>query len=316
MKALVTGACGFAGSHLIEHLLKSGDSVVALAAIGESPKNLQEVIDDISPIDIDLRDYESCLSLIEAHKPDTLFHLAGIAFLPDAEADPANLFAVNLGSTANLAKGILIHSPKTKMVYISSAEVYGRVDPSIMPVTEEQSVQPGNMYAYSKAFAETLLLDYQKKEGLNLTICRPFTHIGPRQSPKFAASGFARQISRIEKLLAPPVLKVGNLSAKRDMVDVQDMVRAYRLAADIQGNSGPFNIGTSHAHTIQHILDILISLSDVEISVEVDPGRLRPSDVPIYAGSFNLFNSLTGWVPQIPLEDSLAGLLEFWRKIL
>lgn len=315
MKALVTGACGFAGSHLVEYLLKSNDTVVALAAVGESTENLKNVIDKISIHTMDLRDIDSCLSILDRHKPDVLYHLAGIAFLPDAEADPSNLFAVNLGGTANLAKGIIKYSPNTKMVYISSAEVYGKVDPSLMPVTEKQPVHPGNMYAYSKAFAETLLFDFLKKDGLKLVICRPFTHIGPRQSPKFAASGFAKQISRIEKGLDPPVLKVGNLSARRDMVDVMDMARAYRLAAGIKENPGPFNIGTSKAHTIQHILDLLLGFSDVEIKIEVDPDRLRPSDIPVYAGNYNLFNNLTEWIPQTSLEDSLFSLLEFWRKI-
>lgn len=314
MRAVVTGGAGFAGSHLVERLVESGAEVVAWAAPGESEQNLASCLDRIRLVRGDLRDKQACRTLLKDHAPDVLFHLAAVSFLPDAESDPAALFAINVGGTVNLIRAIAAQSPATRMIHISSAEVYGRVPPERMPMTESQPVRPANLYAFSKAFSENLVLDAMARSELDAVICRPFTHIGPRQSPKFAASGFARQIARIEKGQADPVIKVGNLEARRDLIDVKDMARAYTQAADGAIGPGPFNIGSGQAVRIREVLDILMSMATVSLTVEVDSARLRPLDIPIYAGDPGSFHAATGWLPEIKLEDSLRALLDWWRS--
>ena len=315
MRSIITGACGFAGSHLVEHLLKNGDEVFAIAAPGESTSALSKVEKDISIHELELRDNLGCDKIIREIKPDFLYHLAGVAFLPDAEKDPAALFAINVGGTINLAKAITNYSNSTRMIFISSAEVYGFVEPTQMPVSENQKIAPANLYAYSKVFAEQLLLNERKRNDLDVVICRPFTHIGPRQSPKFAASSFAQQIAKIEKNESQPVILVGNLLARRDIVDVRDMARAYRLAGLITHEPGPFNICSGKAVTIEKILKILLSLAKTHIVIEQDPSKFRPVDIPIYEGNPKLFSGLTGWSAQYSLNSTLEKLLDYWRKI-
>ena len=314
MRALVTGGCGFAGSHLVERLVATGREVTVMAAPGEPTLSLSAIRDHVELVHCDLRDKEGCFDLVKHHAPDILYHLAAIAFLPDAEADPAGLFAINVGGTINLAKAILQHAPNAKMLYVSSAEVYGMVEPSQIPMTETLPVKPANLYAFSKAFSENLLFDAMERNGLRMTICRPFTHIGPRQSPKFAASGFARQIAQIEKGQAEPVIKVGNMDARRDLMDVVDMAEAYQVAAERVDSPGPFNIGTGLVVRIGEVLDILMNQSSAKLSVEVDPARLRPLDIPIVAGDPAKFSKATGWQPRIPLEATLQSLLDYWRN--
>jgi len=202
------------------------------------------------------------------------------------------------------------------MIYISSAEVYGLVKPSKLPVKETHPSAPANLYAYSKAFSEELLFAQRKRNGLDVIISRPFTHIGPRQSPKFAASSFARRIALAEKGLARPVIKVGNLQAKRDMIDVRDMVKGYRLMAEIEDNPGPFNLSSGQAVTIDYVLDNLLSHTEMKIEVEQDPSKFRPVDIPVYEGDSTLFSKKTGWTRDFSLNDSLKALLNYWRNIV
>ena len=315
MKVLVTGACGFAGSHLVEHLLECGDQVVAAAAPAESTSHLDCTIDRIRVIRFDVRDKQQVHQAVADVMPDVIYHLAGVAFLPDAEADPGGLFAINTGGTINLARALLESNPKGRMLFVSSAEVYGQVAEADIPIKETQPIRPANLYAHSKYFAETLL-DAERKRGLNAVVIRPFTHIGPRQRPDFSASGFAKQIARIEKHEQEPEILVGNLEARRDVMDVRDMVAAYRIAAQGTDATGPFNIGTGKAYTIRHILDTLIDQTDVEVKVTIDPNRLRPIDIPIYAGDPGYFQSITGWKPIVPLEEMLRRLLNYWRELI
>ena len=315
MKMLVTGACGFAGSHLTEFLLNQNDQVTALAAPSESTANLSAVLDSIDLETADLTDRRRCSEIISAVKPDVVFHLAAIAFLPDAAADPARLFAVNLGGVQNLADAVITHCPAARFLLVSSGEVYGQVSPEETPTPENHPLRPANPYAHSKVFAETLLFQMHKAQNLNLVVVRPFTHIGPRQRPEFAASNFARQIAQIEKGGTKPVIRVGNLDARRDITDVKDMMRAYKMAAMADNQQGPFNIGSGEAVSISSILDELISLARIKVQREVDPARLRPSDVPVLAGDCSAFEKATGWQPRIPLRQSLEDLLNYWRSV-
>jgi GDP-4-dehydro-6-deoxy-D-mannose reductase len=153
------------------------------------------------------------------------------------------------------------------------------------------------------------------RKGLDLVICRPFTHIGPRQSRQFAASNFSWQISQIEKGKQPPYIQVGNLSSKRDIIDVSDMVRAYRMSALLSGAPGPFNLCSKKVISMKDMLDLLISMSSVPIEVQIDPNRFRSVDIPIYLGDPERFQAITGWKAKIPLETTLQQLLDYWRLI-
>jgi GDP-4-dehydro-6-deoxy-D-mannose reductase len=309
LRALVTGACGFAGSHLTELLVAHDYEVTAVAAPNELVENLTSN-ENVELVRCDLRDTTACSELIESAKPELIFHLAAISFVPEAETDPDNLLAINVGGTVALAQAAL--KANAKFIFISSSEVYGAAAPDLMPLTEATPIAPANLYARSKLKAETALNDLAAK-GLRLTVLRPFSHIGPRQSERFAASSFAKQIVACEKDLVDPVIRVGNLEAKRDFTDVRDMVRAYKLAAEL-GLPGPYNLGSGKAVSIRNLLDGLLSHAKIDVSVEVDPLRLRPADVPLYQCDASAFMSASGWEPKIPLDQTLAELLDYWRN--
>jgi GDP-4-dehydro-6-deoxy-D-mannose reductase len=303
---------GFAGGHLAEHLAESTDWEVWGNVLLEG--DLRFVVPGVHAVVADLRDPQTALHLVEQAQPDFVFHLAAQAFVPQSWADPWDTYETNLRAQINLFEALLKRNGEARVLVIGSNEEYGQVDPDWLPVRENAPLRPDSPYGVSKIAQDFMGLQYAIGRRLPVVRVRPFNHIGPRQSEKFVASSFAKQIASIEAGLMPPVVKVGNLSAQRDFTDVRDMVRAYRLAV-LQGETGAvYNIGSGTPRSIQHLLDTLLGFSTENIRVEIDPERLRPSDTPIQYCDASAFADRTGWKPAIPFEQSLRDVLDDWRK--
>ncbi len=305
MRALVTGACGFAGSYLVRHLREAGDAVVGTCL------RLQEGDSaDCERRALDICDEAQCRAVIESVQPDVVYHLAAITFVPNAEKEFQATLATNVGGTYNLLRACREAGGGVRFVFVSSSEVYGRIAPQDLPLSEQQPLRPANNYSMTKAMAEMVAQRFHGQAGIQSVIARPFNHTGAGQEALFVASSFAKQLAQIAKGLLPSVIEVGNLEAQRDFSDVRDIVRAYRLIAE--SGEGVYNLCSGRSVSMQTLLDTLITLSGQQVSVEVSAERYRPLDVPeIYGDSSRLRNGL-GWEPRHSLEETLESLYRYW----
>lgn len=259
---------------------------------------------------VDLKDAEAVQAALAEARPDAIYHLAAQAAVPRSFEDPWETLENNIRSQLHLILGLLALDLRPRMLVVSSAEVYGIVPAEQMPITEDMPLAPTNPYSVSKVTQDLLGLQYFLSHRLPVIRVRPFNHIGPGQGTAFAAAAFAVQIARIEQGVQPPVIEVGNLSAERDFTDVRDVVQAYRLALT-RGEPGEvYNVCSGRAVSIQHMLDVLLSFSRVDVQVRVDPQRLRVVDRPLVVGSAARLKAATGWEPVVPLEESLLAVLE------
>ena len=234
--------------------------------------------------------------------------------MPTSLKDPKLTFDTNLYGTLNLYNAIIELKIESRVLFIGSADEYGLVKEKDIPIGENHPLLPVNPYSISKASADFLSFFYFKNYSLNIIRVRPFNHIGPKQSPEFVASDFAKQIVEIEKGFREPIIKVGNLEAKRDFTDVRDMVRGYWLALD-KGEPGKvYNICSEKVISIEELLEKMLNLCEKNIKVKKDPKRLRPSDVSLLLGSSTKFTKKTGWEPEIPFENTLRQILDYWRE--
>ena len=315
-RCLVTGVAGFAGSHLASELLAEGYEVTGLALPGEKLFRIDHVLDKLDLRFADVSDFAALEEALRGVEADFVFHLAAVASVPAAFADPTAAVRVNTLGTANLLEWTRTHGAR-KFVYISSADVYGQADPRDMPLRETRTLKPANPYAASKAAAETIALQYWRTFALPVVVLRPFNHTGARQGPGFAPSDFAIAIARMERAGVPEPLAVGNLDTLRDYSDVGDIVRGY-LAAALRGEAGEvYNIASGRAIAIREILETLLSFTELEIEVTTDPAKARPSDTPLVVGDSSKFITRTGWRPgETPLSSTLSELLDSWRNQL
>ncbi|HER24654.1 MAG TPA: SDR family oxidoreductase [Candidatus Atribacteria bacterium] len=316
MKALITGISGFVGSYLVEFLLNKGYEVFGTFYDKSTFSNLDGFIDRIILYQCDIRNYDSLKKIMEKNQPDEIYHLAAISFVPNSMKDPKLTFDTNLYGTLNLYQAIIELKSNPKMLFVGSADEYGIVNENDLPINENCPLRPMNPYSISKASADFLSYTYFKNYNLNIIRARPFNHIGPRQSPEFVCSSFAKQIVEIEKGLEEPIMKVGNLEAKRDFTDVRDMVIAYWLAMQ-KGKTGEvYNICSGRTVQIKELLNNLLKLSSKKINIIRDSKRMRPSDNPVLQGDCSKFRKSTGWKPEILFDKTLKDILEYWRKIL
>ncbi len=313
MRALVTGACGFVGGYLCRHLLECGDGVLGTIIPSSAlPAGFPTRTFSFETVELDIGDVEACAKVIGHYKPDVIFHLAGLAFVPECEADFGRTLLINVAGTDNIFRVASMLEGRPVVVLISSAEVYGKILPSELPVREDSELRPLSNYSLSKQMAEMVALRYEKGGRVRTVIMRPFNHIGPGQNHRFVSSSFALQLAKIEKKLTPPLLTVGNLDVLRDFSDVRDIVRAYRLGA-LKG-SGTYNLGSGCCHSVQELLDSLIYISGLEVSIHKDPKLMRPSDNPKVYGSIDKASRELGWQPEIPFNQTLKDIYEYWRK--
>ncbi len=312
MRALITGITGFAGGHLAQILIDRGDTVFGVARdLGYSLNHLSQPVE---PVIKDMLDAQVVLDLLEEVRPEAIYHLAGQAFVPTAWADPWDTFENNVRPQLNILLAMLKLNLKARLLVVASNEVYGLVPHHQLPVKEDTPLRPDNPYGVSKVAQDTLALQYHLSHGLDVLRVRAFNHIGPRQSPVFVASSFAKQIAEIEAGHKEPVLSVGNLEAQRDFTDVIDVMRAYALLVEHGQPGEAYNVGTGQAHSIQNLLDVLLSYTTATIEIKPDTNRMRPSDVPVIYADNTKLKQQTGWQPTIGFAESLRRVLDYWRQ--
>lgn len=317
-KVFITGITGFAGSFLAEYLISLGNfAIKGTYLTDESLSLIAGIKDRIEPIKLNLLDDRKVNVLIDKYKPDIVFHLAALTSPADSFQNPAATITNNVTAQINILEAIRKSNLlDTKILIISSADVYGIVDKKDLPIDEKTEFRPTNTYSVSKIAQDFLGFQYFLSYGLKIIRVRPFNHIGPRQSPKFVVASFAKQIAEIEAGEIEPTIFVGNLSAKRDFTDVRDMVKAYLLVAEKGDIGDVYNIGSGSSYGISEILDKLLSLSKKQIKIKIDKSRFRPSDEQELICNRKKITDKTGWEPTIPLETTLKDTLDYWRKII
>ena len=318
MRALITGITGFAGSHLAEYLLAEHPDVEVFGTYRWRSRmdNVEHIRSRIKLLEADLRDYTSMHAALEKSRPDVIFHLAAQSFVPSSWTAPNETLTTNVAGQTNLFEAVRALRLDPVIQIACSSEQYGLVLPGETPIKESNPLRPLSPYAVSKVAQDYLGYQYFQSYGLKVVRTRGFNHTGPRRGQVFVTSNFCSQVAAIELGLQEPVIRVGNIDAIRDFTDVRDMVRAYWLAVTKAKPGEVYNIATGNGIKIREMLERLISLGKVEVKIEVDPERLRPSDVEILIGDASKFKADTGWEPRIPFEQTLNDLLDFWRKTL
>lgn len=314
MRALVTGATGFAGSHLVDDLLASGCQVFGLVYAKDGR---ERPVDHpaFTPIEGDLLDLSSLHSAVEEARPDVIYHLAGWALTAESWRYPARTIMVNTAGTANLLQAAA-EGGKPRVVAVTSAEMYGTVGSDELPITEASQPDPHHPYGVSKWAASRLIPLFWRRFDVSVVEARPFNHIGPRQEPGFVVPDFASQLAAIKLGQQPPEISVGNLSAERDFTDVRDVVRAYRLLAEAGKPGETYIVCSGQPVPIHYLLNALIEIGEVAVEVRYDPERMRPSDTPVLYGSYDRLRDDTGWQPHIHLRTSLRDAFDYWVERL
>ena len=315
MRILITGITGFVGSHLAEYALaKESVEVYGTVRWRSRMDNVEHIQDRIQLLDCDLRDNVAVKRTLEEARPEYIFHLAAQSFVPTSWKAPAETLTTNILSELNLLESIRDLKLDTRIHVAGSSEEYGLVFEDEAPIKEDNPLRPLSPYAVSKVAQDYLAYQYNQSYGIFTVRTRAFNHTGPRRGQVFVTSDFSRQVALIEKDKKEPVIEVGNLEARRDFSDVRDIVRGYWLSLE-KGEPGEvYNLGSGRAVTIQEMLDLILSMSDVEIEVRQMPERMRPSDVELLLCDYSKFNRATGWEPEIPLEKTIADLLDYWRE--
>lgn len=291
MRALITGATGFVGPHLVAHLESEGDHVTGIGHTNGP----------------DLLDGAAWNDLVESAAPDVIYHLAGFSDVGASWKSPRTAFRLNAEGTMSVLEAARTNRVH-RVVLVSSADVYGIASPASLPLTETAPIQPRSPYGASKQAAEAIAGQYHRGWGLDVVVVRPFNHIGPGQSPNFFAPAIATKIAAAE-LAGGGTVTHGDLSPERDFTDVRDVVRAYRLIATAGRSGAIYNVCTGKAVAMSSILDDMIDAAVVPISTEPDPELVRPVDLPVLRGSFEALRQDTGWEPSIELNETLADVL-------
>jgi GDP-4-dehydro-6-deoxy-D-mannose reductase len=304
---LVTGATGFAGSHLVDQLIEEQPSVAAWSHRGGREPTLADH-PRVHWSAVDLLDRGAVSRALSALQPSTIYHCAGIAHVGESWSEPVRALSVNVLGTHHVLEGVRDAGMDCPVLVTGSALVYR---PSTEPLREDDPIGPSDPYGVSKLAQEMLA---SGRGQAPVFIVRSFNHAGPRQSPTYVTSSFARQIAEIEAGRREPVLRVGNLESRRDITDVRDTVRAYRLVVQRGRPRRPYNVCSGEAYRVRDLLDALIGLSRASIDIQVDPSRLRPSDNPVIAGDRSRIGAEAGWTPAIPIERTLDDLLNYWRR--
>lgn len=315
MKALITGISGFVGSHLAEYLLETPDWDVSGTVFGPY-SNIASLCGRLELYPAELSRLDVMAFVLEQAQPDVIFHLAAQPLVTASHRDPWGTLETNIRMQLNVLEGVARVNPDSRVLVVGSSEEYGLVSPGDNPIDEDTPLRPMNAYGLSKVAQDLMGQQYNHTHGLHVVRVRPFNHIGPRQRVGFVASDFASQIAGAELGLQPPTIKVGNLSARRDFSDVRDVIRAYVLLATLGEPGQVYNIGSGESHAIQEVLDALLAMSQAPIQVQQDPERMRPSDVPEVVCDATRIRERTGWRAEIPFEQSLLDILEYWRKEL
>lgn len=303
---LVTGAAGFVGTYLAELLAGDGLDVVGW----QRPGSEGTAIRGVRWASVELLDAESVAAELGRLRPAAIYHLAGSAHVADSWQHTRETFEGNVLATHHLLQGLRRHRLGPRVLVSGSATIY---KPQADPLTEDAPLGPASPYAVSKLAQEVVALQAWKESGLPVVVARSFNHVGPRQTPAYVAPAIARQIALIERGALPPVLKLGNLDPERDVMDVRDTVRAYRAMMHAAEPGVSYNVCSGRAIRIGDLVDLFRARARVPVTIEQDPSKMRPSDVPRLCGSHARLTAETGWMPRIPLEQTVDDLLAWWR---
>jgi GDP-4-dehydro-6-deoxy-D-mannose reductase len=296
VRALITGAGGFVGSYLTRHLEACGDEVVGHDS------------------EVDITDGTAIRDAMVAARPDAVYHLAAASHVGSSWDAPAEVLRVNAMGTLN----VLLAATEAKVervLVVGSAEEYGKVRPEELPLAETAPLRPVSPYGASKAAAEQLAVQAHLGRGLGVVMVRPFNHLGPGQSDRLVASTLAHQIAANERS-GSDVIMAGDLSPRRDFTDVRDVVRAYRLLVEHGEPGEVYNVCSGEDVAIAEVADHLIGRSTRDMRVELDPERLRPVDLPVLRGDNTKLVAATDWKREIPLDQTLGDILQWWRDRL
>ncbi|MFN0088752.1 MAG: GDP-mannose 4,6-dehydratase, partial [Acidimicrobiales bacterium] len=292
MKALVTGASGFVGRWLVAHLEEQGDEVAAVSRAAGGP---------------DLADGAGLRALFAAARPETIYHLAAQSDVAYSWTHPASTFRTNAEGTLNVLDAAA-EARIERVLVVSSSDVYGRVSPDELPLTETSRLRPVSPYAASKAAAEAVAAQAFYGRGLDVVVARAFNHLGPGQSDRFVAAALAARVAHAERTGAPDAA-TGNLAARRDFTDVRDVVRAYRLLVERGAGGEIYNVCSGADVAVQELADAFVARAARPLRLVVDPGLARPVDLPVLRGDYAKLAAATGWAPQIPLSDTIDDVL-------
>jgi GDP-4-dehydro-6-deoxy-D-mannose reductase len=303
---VVTGASGFAGGHLLDHLGSRRQLVAWYRPGGRTPDRTRGTAWDA----VDLVSRTSVVDAVQARRPSHIFHLAGAANVATSWTDVTHHLRTNVLGLHHLLEAVRTTGLRCRILVVSSGQVY-RASPE--PLTEDSPLLPATPYGFSKLAEDQLAQRSVREDGFDLVIARPFNHSGPGQGPGYALSSFARQIARAERGLGAPVLSVGNLDAERDVTDVRDVAAAYEGLMQAGRAGTPYNICSERPRRIGDLLEELLRLAKVSVRLEVAAARLRPLDIPTIHGSASRIRTEIGWTPRIPIERTLRDTLDWWR---
>lgn len=291
--ALVTGGSGFAGPYLVDLL---GDGVAAP-----------------SSSELDLGDAAAVRAAVAELKPDAVYHLAAFSSPSQSWERPDQGLLTNLAMTLHLLEAVRHEAPAAAVVLVGSGQIYG--DSPALPITEDQPLEPGNPYAVGKAASDMLGRQYAEAFGMRVVRLRPFNHAGPGQRDEYVVSSLARQVAEAEAAgQSEMTLRTGNPESRRDFTDVRDVVRAYTLAAQLDG--GAFNVCSGRSASVAELVELVAGHARIPVRHEVDPARLRAHDARDMCGSHDRLTAATGWRPEIPLEQTVGDTLDWWRAQL
>lgn len=313
MRILVTGGGGFVGQHLLRLLMEEGEHALFAGTLSGSPAEAGMLSEEergrVGWLAMDVTSPASVEAALAESAPERVYHLAGQSSVAESFADPIATWEVNATGTLRLLDSLARRSgPACRVLVISSAEVYGAVPEAEQPVRETSPLAPLTPYGASKAAAEMVSVQ-AAATGQPVVIARSFNHTGPGQEVRFALPSMARQLAAMKHISGERILRVGNLEAERDFLDVRDVVRAYVLLLE-HGESGTaYNVCSGRARALRELVEALVDVSGTGAHIETDPERFRPAEIPMLVGDPSRLSTL-GWKPRIELRQTLADLLE------
>lgn len=318
MRILITGISGFAGRHLAQLLARNGHEIVGTVHHrGSVERFLRQLgrhagigADALHPMDV--ANGSAVAAVIDDVRPDAVFHLAGTALVGGSDADPASVFSINALGTLHLLAAVRAHCATARVVTVGSGSAYGLLEPAAIPVSEECPFRPLSAYGASKAAADLIAHQWARAHGLDIVRVRPFNHIGPGQEPGFVCPDVAQQLVASDR--GALSVRVGNVDVVRDFTDVRDVAAAYAAVLQHGKTGDVYNVCSGVGRTVRELVERMIAMSGASATLELDTERLRPADVPVAIGSVRKLHDVTGWAPQIPLEQSLADVLADWRE--
>ena len=314
-RVLITGLGGFVGQHLGLLLAADGSRETFGSVMAAEDKREQPLPAD-HVIVCDLLEAGAVNGLIDAVRPDRIYHIAGIAEVGDTWGDPRPAYEVNILGQLNLLEAIVVGCPDSRVLVVGSAAEYGVVREVDCPITEDHPLEPADPYAVSKAAQDLMARQYFLGRGTDIVRTRSFNHIGPGQSAGFLLGRVARKVAEVNGGRGEPLMELGDLSARRDFTDVRDVVRAYQLLMD-RGESGEaYNVCSGRAVPVIEIVETALALGEVEIELRIDSDRERPTDVPLVLGDNTKLRAATGWEPRISLEESIKDAVEYAKTLV